>query len=370
MTITSDIDLWKPFTEEVSVAGLTLQNRLVMAPMTRRQCPGGLPTEQVCDYYARRADTLGMIITEGIYIDHPTAGTAADVPRFGVDGFDVAWTKVIEDVHGQGAKIFPQLWHLGSVRRAGTPPFPQAPVFSPSGLSLSGKQIAEAPEITDIEKVILAFGTAAKQAKEVGFDGVELHAAHGYLIDQFLWKQTNHRTDRYGGSFENRKRFLMDVIAEIRAQVGKDYPLQVRFSQWKGGNYDATIVDTPQQLETLLAPLVEAGVDIFHPSTRRFWLPAFAGSEKTLAGWTRDITGKPTIAVGHVGVDTAFLPTESEKRSDFDLRLLAKLFAQGEFDLVGIGRALLADPRWVEKTLQGRADQISTYTKASEENYF
>lgn len=370
MTTITDDQLWKPFTEEVEIAGLHLQNRLVMAPMTRRKCPQGLPTEEVAQYYARRADTLGMVITEGVYVDHPTAGTLADVPRFGVEGFKAAWAPVIDSVHAKGAKILPQLWHLGSVRRAGTPPFPDAPAMAPSGLSLSGKQIAEPASLKMIEEVVAAFGTSAKEAKEAGFDGVEIHAAHGYLVDQFLWSQTNRRDDFYGGSFANRRRFLMDIIEEIRAQVGKNYPLQVRFSQWKGGNYDASIVDSPKQLEELLDPMVSAGVDIFHPSTRRFWLPAFEGSDKTLAGWTRQITGKPTIAVGHVGVDTAFLPTASEKRNDFDLRLLAKLFEEGEFDLVAIGRALLADPRWVQKTLSGKADQVNAYTKETEEVYF
>ncbi len=339
-----------------------------MAPMTRGRCPDGIPTDEVREYYERRAGDLGLIITEGVYIDHRGAGASASVPR--LDSIEAAesWKSINDAVHAKGAKIFPQLWHLGVVRRAGDAPFPEAPVFTPSGLSLSGKKITDEPTVAEIQEVVAAFGRSAALAKQAGFDGVEVHGAHGYLIDQFLWQFTNRRNDSYGGSIEARVRFACEVVESVRDAVGKDYPICLRLSQWKAGRWDEKIAETPDEYERILLPLVKAGVDIFHPSTRRFWQPAFAGSDLTLAGWTKKITGKPTIMVGHVGVDTAFLadePSEDVKTAD-----LQGFFDSGQFDLLAIGRALLADPQWVSKTVSGQESEIHAYTKASEQTYF
>jgi 2,4-dienoyl-CoA reductase-like NADH-dependent reductase (Old Yellow Enzyme family) len=138
-------------------------------------------------------------------------------------------------------------------------------------------------------------------------DGVEIHGAHGYLIDQFFWEGSNRRDDEYGGDLAGRSRFAIELIQAVRAAVGPDFPIIFRFSQWKQQDYTARLVQTPQALAAFLQPLSEAGVDIFHCSTRRFWEPEFDGSELNLAGWTRQLTGKPTITVGSVGLDGEFL---------------------------------------------------------------
>lgn len=361
-------NIWDTLNQPVTISGLELQNRFVLAPMTREQSPGGIPTKKVTEYYQRRAGSLGMIITEGTYIDHPTAGVSDRVPRLDSTGAEAGWRDVIAAVHAQGAVIFPQLWHLGCVRRAGALPFPDAPVFTPSGLSLGGKVIAEEPSLEEIDRVIDAFARSAVTAKSWGFDGVEIHGAHGYLLDQFFWKVTNRRSDKYGGSLEARTQMSIDVVQEIRHRVGPDFPIQFRFSQWKAGRWDERIAENPAELERILLPLSDAGVDIFHPSTRRFWQPAFAQSDLTLAGWTKRITEKPTILVGHVGVNTAF---RSDTPSDsVPVDVLERLFGRQEFDLLAIGRALLADPQWVEKMLGGREDVITPYTKDSENIYY
>lgn len=365
--------IWSDLSTPVSIAGMDLQSRYLMAPMTRGQSPGGVPTDAVAEYYERRADTVGLIVTEGVYVDHPSAGGSEQIPRLDSPDALRGWKHVVESVHGQGAKIFSQLWHIGGIRRAGAPPFPEAPVFTPSGRALSGREVGEEPSAGEIDAVIEAFARAAEDSKAVGFDGVELHGAHGYLLDQFLWGPTNSRTDRYGGSLRNRVQLSVEVISAIRDRVGADYPIQFRFSQWKAGRWDARIAENPAELAVILEPLTEAGVDIFHPSTRRFWQPAFEGSTLTLSGWTKRMTGKPTVLVGHVGVDTAFRadgpdandPSEQEK-----VELLTQLFASEQFDLLGIGRAILADPKWIEKTVAGRPETIVPYTKDSEAVYF
>ena len=132
---------------------------------------------------------------------------------------------------------------------------------------------------TELADVAQAYATAAANARAAGFDAVELHGAHGYLLDEFLWERTNRRTDGYGGSLAARTRFPADVVAAVRAAVGPDFPILYRFSQWKTHQYDARIAETPAELEAILTPLIDAGVDVLHPSTRRHYLPAFPDSD-------------------------------------------------------------------------------------------
>src|SRR5690242_11091336 len=178
--------------------------------------------------------------------------------------------------------------------------------MSPSGLARKEKKVAEPMTDADIADVISGLANSARSAKEVGFDGVELHGAHGYLIDQFFWEKTNWRTDGYGGDLAARTRFATEAIRETRKQVGPDYPVAIRFSQWKIGDFEAKLAKTPDELDRFLRPLVDAGIDLFHCSQRRFWDAEFEGSNLNLAGWTKKLTGKPTITVGSVTLDIDF----------------------------------------------------------------
>ena len=197
-------------------------------------------------------------------------------------------------------------------------------------------------------------------------DGVEIHGAHGYLIDQFFWKGSNQRTDEYGGSRANRSRFAIELVQAVRAAVGPDFPIIFRFSQWKQQDYTARLVQSPEELGDFLAPLSAAGVDIFHCSTRRFWEPEFEGSDLNLAGWTRQLTGKPTITVGSVGLDGEFLQfmvkTDKVAQPANIEGLLERLNKQ-EFDLVAVGRALICDPDWAVKVREGRMEEILPFSR-------
>ncbi len=349
--------LWSPF----DLGPLRLKNRLAMAPMTRQASPDGIPGADVAAYYARRAASLGLVITEGAYIDHPSAGTSDRVPRLYGNAPLEGWRGVVDAVHAAGGLIFPQLWHLGAMRRAGSPPVPEAPVVSPSGIGVDGVPVGEPMTLHEIEAVIDAFARAARTAVALGFDGVEVHGAHGYLIDQFLWPHTNRRTDRYG---EDRAAFAREVVTAVRDAIGPTMPISFRFSQWKVAEYEARIADSPEALERLLTPLVDAGVDVFHASTRRFWEPEFAGSPLTLAGWTKRITGRPVMAVGSVGLASSYgeRPLDQAPTS---LAPLARLIEAGEFDLVAVGRALLGDDQWAAKMREGQVAAIRPYTKES-----
>ena len=358
--------LFEPFEDK----SLKLRNRVAMAPMTRNFSPGNVPGDNVVDYYRRRAEGgVGLLITEGTTVNHKAANGYPDVPAFHGDNALAGWKKVVDAVHEAGGAIFPQLWHVGAVRKEGMEPDASVPGYSPSGLYAPGKPNGKAMTKDDIQDVIKAFADAAQDAKALGFDGVELHGAHGYLLDEFLWEGTNQRTDEYGGSMENRLRFVVELVEAVRFAVGPEYPIMLRFSQWKMQDYDARLANTPEELEQLLMPLVDAGVDIFHASTRRFWEPEFEGSNLNLAGWTQKITGKPTMSVGSVGLTEDFISgtfaSKQEAVQQSGIDELVERMNNHEFDLVAVGRALLQDPEWLVKLKDGRGDDIEPFAKKS-----
>ncbi|NUU76621.1 NADH:flavin oxidoreductase [Paenibacillus xylanilyticus] len=353
--------LFTPFTSDK----LTLSNRIVMAPMTRGFSPEGVPGPEVAEYYRRRAaGGVGLIITEGTGINHPSSVSGESIPLFYGDESLQGWSNVVQAVHEAGGKIMPQLWHVGTARCTGDLPHAEAEPVRPSGISMAGEENKEPLTEEGIKGLVQAFAQAAADAKRIGFDGIELHGAHGYLIDQFFWEHTNRRTDKYGGDLVDRTRFAVEVIEACREAVGPDFPIVLRFSQWKMGNYDARLVETPEQLEQFLAPLTAAGVDIFHCSTRRFWLPEFEGSELNLAGWTQKLSGKPAISVGSVGLEAEFVDrsTENQGTGDAHLDQLNSMLENNEFDLIALGRVLLSDPEWPEKVREGRQAEIIPFT--------
>lgn len=352
--------LFKPF----NLKSLSLKNRIAMAPMTRSFSPNGIPTQEVADYYRRRAEGgTGLLITEGTTINDAVATMDSKIPQIHGQEALAGWQKVVEDVHAVGGKIIPQLWHVGMARNPKNAPFSELASAGPSGLLSPGKQIAEPMTVAHIHNVINAFAQAAKDAQKVGFDGIEIHGAHGYLVDQFFWSGTNQRTDEWGGSMANRSRFAVEIIKAIRAATGPDFPIVLRYSQWKQQDYAARLAETPELLEQFLAPLADAGVDIFHCSTRRYWEPEFAGSDLNLAGWTKKLTGKSTMTVGSVGLDGDFFGAFSGQGSNTrSIDDLIERLDKGEFDLVAVGRALIQDPQWANKVRQGDMDKLETYS--------
>ncbi|MEU3564560.1 NADH:flavin oxidoreductase [Kitasatospora sp. NPDC006786] len=352
----------------VTINGLTVPNRIAMAPMTRRFSPGGVPGEDVRSYYARRAAAgVGLIVTEGTYVGHESAGQSDDIPRFHGEEQLAGWARVAEAVHAAGGTIVPQLWHIGMVRKQGDPPFADAPAVGPSGIRLDGTEgTGRAMTRADLDAVIGAFAEAAAAAERIGFDGVELHGAHGYLLDQFLWAGTNRRTDAYGGDAVARTAFTAELVAAVREAVSPEFPVIFRYSQWKSENYEARLAETPQELEAILAPLAAAGVDAFHASTRRYWVPEFEDSDLNLAGWTRKLTGRPAITVGSVGLDGDFVRAFAGEGSPVrGIDNLLDRLERDEFDLVAVGRALLQDPQWAAKVLSGRFDDLRPYDAAA-----
>lgn len=343
--------LFTPFTYK----NLTLKNRLVMAPMTRAQSDNGVPTKEIEDYYARRAASeVGLILSEGTVINRPASKNIQNIPDFyGTEALQ-GWKNVIDAVHHNGGKMGPQIWHVGDTRSSED--YPEIPMEKASTMTLE-----------DIQDTIAQFAASAKSAKDLGFDCLEIHGAHGYLIDQFFWEVTNTRTDEYGGkNIKERSRFAVDVIKAIRAAVGENFTIIIRLSQWKQQDYKSRLATTPSEMEDWLLPMKDAGVDIFHCSQRRFWEPEFEGSDLNFAGWAKKITGQPTITVGSVGLKGDFMGAFAGEGSEkTDLSELMRRFERQDFDLVAVGRALLTDHQWVQKIREGRTEEISDFSAES-----
>ena len=364
-----------PLFTPLSVRGVTLANRIVMSPMTRGFSPGGVPSQDVASYYRRRAEgETGLIITEGVGIDHPSAlGEAGlgenSIPTLAGAESVAGWRRVTDEVHESGGVIFPQLWHMGPMKEAHTGPVPTAPPLRPSGLwgpagrltSLDAgyltRVMAPTRAMTDeeIADVISAYRRSASHAKAAGFDGIAIHGGHGYLIDSFLWNETNQRTDAWGRDRGARSRFATEVVREIRAEIGDTMPISFRFSQWKQQDFKARLATTPDELEQVLGPLAAAGVDIFEASARYFNRAEFEGSDMNLAGWAKKVTGKLSMAVGGIGIDKGFYDSMagSATVAQPDLSPLLDRFARNEFDLIGVGRSLLHDPHWARRARLG-----------------
>ncbi|MDO7842276.1 oxidoreductase [Sphingomonas immobilis] len=382
MTATPDLSpLFQPFT----CKSLSLRNRIVMSPMTRQFAPGGVLIDEVDGYYARRAaGGTGLIVSEGTAVDHAVAHYSAKIPHFYGDAALARWRAVAAAVHAEGGAIVPQLWHSGLARRRSHTANPELPNASASALteddltaaaangtappSDKPRRPAEPLSEAEIADVVAAFAQGAADAKAVGCDGVAIHGAHGYLLDQFFWERSNRRDDRYGGSLENRIRFAVEVVAAVRAAVGPDFAILLRFSQWKSQDYTAKIGPTPDALAAILQPLADAGVDVFDASTRRFWEPEFEGSPLNLAGWAKKLTGKAAMTVGSIGLDGEFLtgggPAEASASTE-RLEQLAEMIARGDFDLAGVGRALIANPDWANLVESGRFDALRPYNASA-----
>ncbi|MVT50121.1 12-oxophytodienoate reductase [Bradyrhizobium yuanmingense] len=356
--------LFLPF----SCKGLNLPNRVVMAPMTRSFSPNGIVTGDVAQYYRRRAEGgVGLIISEGTGVDRPASLNDPKVPRFHGARELAGWRRVVDEVHDAGGLMAPQLWHVGAVRTREKDWQPPGAYDSPSGLSRPDKNLGVPMSDEDIADAIRAFADAALAAKRLNFDAVELHGAHGYLIDQFFWEGTNRREDAYGGrNLPGRARFAADIVRAVRKAVGPEFPILLRISQWKQQDFAVKLASTPSELEAWLMPLRDAGVDILHCSQRRFWEAEFEGSDLNFAGWAKKVTGLPTISVGSVGLTGEFIAAyggESSRPASLDE--LVRRLDREEFDLVAVGRALLQDPQWLLKVRDGRADELMAFDRSA-----
>ncbi|MGE4409911.1 MAG: FAD-dependent oxidoreductase [Sphingobium sp.] len=332
-----------------AIGSLQLKNRIIKSPQTTALShQDGTVSRRTVNHYKRLAEGgIGLVLVEYTYVDdfasksiHAQVGASRreHIPGLG-------W--LVDEVHAAGAKIGIQLEHCGRQRFLGT-----APIRSSSAISWDyvESQYGERPQpmtLAEIEDVIAAFGDAAQRAFLARFDLVEVHAGHGYLITNFLSPHINKRTDEYGGSFENRIRLLMRIVADIRSKVPADFPLSIRVSVT---DYEADGIPIEETVE-LCRRLEAAGVDVIHASGGHHALmeyevsPWFMPRSLHRWGWEqiRDAVTIPVIGSGSiVSPDAA-----------------AEIIASGSADFVSLGRPMLADPDWARKAREGRAAEIT-----------
>ncbi|MGD8396723.1 MAG: 12-oxophytodienoate reductase [Candidatus Eiseniibacteriota bacterium] len=362
--------------EPIRLGQLALRNRVVMAPMTRRMAAeDGIPTDAMVAYYRRRAaGEVGLIVSEGTAIDDRHAWDTLTVPRFETDAQLDGWRRVVEAVHAEDGAFAPQLWHTG--RLAYHPIGPSACDMGPRKDGTPRPPVKPMDE-GDFEQVLAAYAHAARAARAIGCDALEIHGAHGYLLDSFLSPGPNERTDRYGGSFEHRMRFPLEVVRVVRDAVGPGFPVIYRFSQWRVDAHEELKFKTPDELAVWVTALREAGVDILHVSTARAIDPGFPDLEDpentedaqhaehgedaertvgpgdralSLAGWSQRLSDLPAIAVGSVTV--GFTMPETRDAGGVapvaDPAPAIAMVERGEVELLAIGRALIANPDWVK----------------------
>ena len=356
-----------PLLRPLQIGRLRLRNRFVLPGMQRAWTVGGAPTDRMREYYRQRAlGGTALVITEACAVDHPSATSNSLFGWLTARTAD-AWRSCADAVHSAGGAMFLQLWHQGAVDtgEAGA----DFTALSPSGLAHPDKPFGRAASAAELAAIRQAFVRSAVYAREAGADGVEIHACHGYLLDQFLWPAINLRTDRYGGAaMSGRAAFPAEVIAAVRAATGPDFPISVRISQWKELDYEAKIAASPGELGQLVSILRSAGADLFHVSTRRFWTPEWPGSDLGLAGWVKSFTDAPVIAVGSVGIDIDVMATltgeEARPTGASRIEDLVRRFNRGDFDLVSVGRSQIGDPDWVAKMRDDRITDIRPFRRA------
>jgi N-ethylmaleimide reductase len=335
----------KSLFEPVQVGSLHLSNRIVMAPLTRNRAPDAIPTPLMAEYYAQRA-SAGLIISEATAITHQGQGYA-DVPGlYGTEQLD-GWKRVTHAVHERGGRIYCQLWHVGRVSHVDLQPQGQKPV-APSAIAAKTKTYliqqgkgtfvaTSEPRALDAEEIpgiVRDFRHAARNAIAAGFDGVEVHGANGYLLDQFLKSSSNHRTDDYGGSIENRARFLLEVMREVCEEVGRER-VGLRLSPVTPAN--DVVDDNPQKLfDYVVRQLAPLGIAYLH------LIEGATGGPREVEGRPFDY-GSMLQAWRAAGAKGAWMVNNG-----YDRALAEQALAHGA-DLVAFGRLFIANPDLVQR---------------------
>jgi N-ethylmaleimide reductase len=332
--------------DPVAAGSLQLANRIVMAPLTRNRAPGAVPTPLMAQYYTQRA-SAGLLITEATAISHQGQGYA-DVPGlYGPDQL-AGWRHITQSVHAAGGKIVVQLWHVGRVSHVDLQPGGAAPV-APSAITAKTKTVlitdgvpsfvdTSAPralELDELPGIVQSYVDAARAAVDVaGFDGVEIHGANGYLLDQFLKSGSNHRQDAYGGGIDNRARLLLEVVRAVTSAIGGGRTA-IRLSPVTPANdvFDAEPQPLFDYLVRQLAPLGLSYVHIIEGAT----------------GGARDLPDRPfnypalLAAYRQSGGQGAWMVNNG-----LDKPLAQQALADGA-DLVAFGRPFIANPDLVQR---------------------
>ena len=328
--------LWTP----IRIGPTELPNRVALAPMTRVSATEqGHATERMASYYLRFArGGFGLLITEGLYTDTAYSQGYLLQPGLATAAQSRSWTKVVDAVHSEGSRIFAQLMHAGAQSQGNR--FIDTTV-GPSAVAPRGEQLRfyrgegpfQVPEMitsAQMDQAREGFVAAALNAKAAGFDGVEIHGANGYLLDQFLTDYLNNRTDQYGGSLANRTRFAVEISRAVREAVGPDMTVGIRISQGKVSDSAHKWAGGAEEAKSIFTALAATGIDYIHTTELRADAPAFGAEGASLAFLAREHSGLVVIANGSLDEPEA----------------AAALVAAGQADIIALGKAALATRDW------------------------
>ena len=329
----------------LEIKTMSLRNRVMMTPMGSNFAnPDGSISEEHKNYYMLRAKGgVGLIVVENVCVSFPMGSNGTSQLRLDHDSFIPHMYELTELVHSWGAKISIQINHAGA---AALPSRIGCQSVSASDIPCKSGGFVPRPLTTEeVYELVQKYADASKRAQMAGFDSVELHAGHSYLINQFISPITNHRTDEFGGNAENRARFLTLILEETRKRVGPNFPIMIRISAdelLQGGN---TITDTLEWL-----PYVDENVDLYNVSAGlndsmelmidKGYLPD--GWKRYLSRAVKEKTCKPAIISGNIR----------------DPKVAEDIIASGDADIVAMGRSFIADPEWCNKAMEGREEEI------------
>ncbi|MBI3728231.1 MAG: NADH:flavin oxidoreductase [Burkholderiales bacterium] len=332
--------------EALVIGRMVLRNRLAVAPMTRVSATdGGCTTERMARYYGAFAEGgFGLVITEGIYTDKAYSQGYRNQPGLADDVQRDTWATVIDRVHEGGARMVAQLMHAGALSQ-GNPH--RVDSVGPSAVQPKGQQMAfyrgegnypmpRAMVLDEITEAIRGFADAAVRAKHAGFDGVEIHGANGYLLDQFLTEGTNLRNDQYGGDLERRLRLIVEVTQAIRAAVGPEFTVGLRISQGKVNDFTHKWRNGENEAVQIFGTLAKLPIDYIHTTEFEAWKSAF-GNGASLATLARRHAGVHVIANGSLQ----------------DPLRAADMIGSGQADVVSLGRGALTHSDWPARVLRG-----------------
>lgn len=372
-TSTHGVDADPLFTP-IAINERTAPNRFVL-PAMQRASFGFRPTERMAEALRKAAESgCGVIISEGSSPDHPAAYWQQIFSVIGDDTIE-AWRPVAEAALSTGDALFlMQLWHPGALRvvtDAMQNPYPDHPTLSPSGLVQEDRYNGVAMTLQDLQETKEAYVRSALIAQQLGAHGVEIHSCHGYLLDTFLWHETNRRTDDYGGAtLAERAAYPAEIVSAIRQATGPDFVISFRFSQFKEVDYTAKIAEQPDDLGPFLTRMQQAGANVFNVSTRRFDAPAWPklDARRSLASWVRMMTDLPVIAIGSVGLSTDWAHDlldneEPQLQIDRDLGSVRRGLEAGDFDLIAVGRAQITNPDLVNSIRRRDLSGLRSFRK-------
>lgn len=345
----------QPILSKGTIRSKTFANRMVLAPMSRASAASdGTPTKAMGAYYANFArGGFGLLVAEGAFTDAHHSQSYSGQPGMVTDAHEQGWCTVVEAVKKEHGKIILQLIHAGAVSQHVATAFAPSPV-RPKGSMLQGYghkqgtyEVPNELDLTQIQLIKQGFLQAAKRAERAGFDGVEVHCANGYLLDQFLTEETNLRSDQYGGSLDNRVRLTAEIISDIRAATDDAFLVGVRLSQAKATDQDYFWPNGLKDAETIFSAVAKAGSDFIHIASeqRGYAYHSSTKNGENLTEFARTLTGLPVIANG--GLEDADLANE--------------IILANKADFVSLGKAAMLNPDLPKQIASGTSPAAFTF---------